>query len=96
MNLLIIWLIVSVVCTGVVLVCIRFAPRIEDEPLNSDCEPDTRVDRRHGSADRQAKSPACETRGEIRSIHRTKAGQRAPLAPKLSHFVINRPEESQS
>ena len=96
MNLLIIWLIVSVVCTGVVLVCIRFAPRIEDEPLNSYCEHEARTDRSSGSAERQSKFPACETRGEIRSIHRSKSGQRAPLAPKLSHFVINRPEESQS
>ncbi|QDV81327.1 hypothetical protein [Planctomycetes bacterium TBK1r] len=96
MNLLIIWLIVSVVCTGVVLVCIRFAPRIEDEPLNSYCDSETRVDRRQGPAEPQSKAPACETRGEIRSIHRPKPGKRAPLAPKLSHFVINRPEESQS
>lgn len=96
MNLLIIWLIVSVICTGVVLVCIRFAPRIEDEPLNSYYESEARIDRRQRSAERQAKSSACETRGEIRSIHRTKPGQRAPLAPKLSPFVINRPEESQS
>ncbi|QDV45052.1 hypothetical protein Enr13x_49250 [Stieleria neptunia] len=96
MNLLIIWLIVSVVCTGIVLVCIRFAPRMEDEPLNSCGEPEADLNRRYTPDARRPKSPACETRGEIRSIHRPKPGKRAPLAPKLSHFVINRPEESQS
>jgi hypothetical protein len=32
MNILLAWLIVSVVCTGLVLLCIRFAPRWDDVP----------------------------------------------------------------
>ncbi|QEF98828.1 hypothetical protein Mal15_28850 [Stieleria maiorica] len=96
MNFLIIWLIISVVCTGIVLISIRYAPRIEDEPLDSFYEAESRDEPIRESTDRPLKSPACETRGEIRSIHRPTPGKRAPLAPKLSHFVINRPEETQS
>ncbi|WP_182870079.1 hypothetical protein [Stieleria mannarensis] len=96
MNFLIIWLIVSVICTGIVLISIRYAPRIEDEPLDSYCDAEAQEERLGDSSPRRTRAPACETRGEIRSIHRPKPGKRAPLAPKLSHFVINRPEETQS
>lgn len=47
LNLMIIWLILSAISTLLVLWSIRFAPPMEDEPLDIRDDPSTRLDERH-------------------------------------------------
>ncbi|MCA9137932.1 MAG: hypothetical protein KDB00_14270 [Planctomycetales bacterium] len=69
MNLLIIWLIVSVVSTALVLLSIRFAPTLDDEPLDSVNETLLRVDSGH---QRQTSLSADQRRKSVRQIRNVK------------------------
>jgi hypothetical protein len=85
MNLLIIWLTASVVCTGFVLLLIRFAPRWEDEPL----------DTIEGCSERSQDGPrdVTERRTEIHKVHSSRRTNVAAPGPKLANFAITRSEE---
>lgn len=83
MNLLIIWLIVSVISTGLVLLSIRFAPTWDDEPLHSHGERWLRIDedhdqpmsleqptrRKHSKMDRNVKIIRSDARAEMPPVH---------------------------
>lgn len=94
MILLLTWLIVSVLCTGLVLVGIRFAPRIDDEPLDRFDDARPRIDEGHLPSDRRSQSGAPKENTGIRRLHVIR-GNRIPSNPKLAGFAINRPEETQ-
>lgn len=100
MSFLIIWLLVSVVCTGLVLLSFRFAPRWEDEPLDSFLAESRQDSDVYGRRDSPAESPEkaiAQTSNLTGNAKRTDARiQSTPPTPNLVNFGIIRTEEPQS
>lgn len=88
MNFLIIWLIISVVCTGLVLLSLRFAPSWEEEPMDSFLA-ESRQDESNNQCEKVAAKLGKVKRTETRV-------QTPPPSPNLANFAIIRTEEPQS
>ena len=89
MNLIFVWLLISFICTGVVLLCVRSAPYLDDEPLDmfkgaEEPTPDE---------DELGVEPRSTSPIQVRKIHPTPKGRSAPPRPKLASFAIFRTEE---
>ena len=91
MNLLVIWLIISIISTIIVLLCIRSAPYIDDEPLNSELfgngdEPKRRIDSRHDEGPHQHRSTTRDGGTAFRDS-RSAGSQAAESQPKRSSLM---------
>ncbi len=88
MYFLVVWLIISVVCTGFVLACIRFAPTIDEE--SGGTEPDSNEESDIAEPEQMAPS-------STRPSKPTKSGERLfPPSPNLGGFGEIRPQEPRS
>lgn len=89
MNLIFVWLLISFICTGVVLLCVRSAPYLDDEPLDMFKGAEQPVpDEGDVGVEPDATNPI-----QVRKIHSIPTGHTTPPRPKLASFAIFRTEE---
>ena len=93
MSFVLIWLIVSVVCAGVVLLAIKFAPSWDDEPLDSNPGSSTEPEERSQPQDESPTVRQEKTR-DIQTVVRSDLRiDPAPSGPNLADFVIVRTDD---